>query len=455
MKFPFFKALVAAGTLTLICNCGDDPVSKKDSDLKYNYVVADTSYVYVDQTNNVYIISKSGIVTDTTGMAVGIADISTGLIIDNRTAETVVIAEGVDFSKLTVITPTIVRENGWLLNAGQTLIIYENNFVADANGENVGVFVPNEGSTTEGVILTLEGALMVDGVDLSTLTQVKPNIAAPVSSSSENDAAPLSSSSIAEPSSSEPESSESADPNRNCPVITYVNNGASGDGHATRYWDCCKPHCATNGTARHCEANGNRINDQGATSACSGGWSTACTSQAPFTIEGCETYGFAFAAVPGSQGGQCGHCYELTFTGKARNYTDSGEKKVTTNANTKKLLGKKLIVMASNIGHDVRNGQFDIMIPGGGTGAFNGCSRMGWGDQGEQYGGLLSSCEKSIGNWPNKYADCLIEKCNSSFAHDAVAREGCLFLATWLAAASNPEHTFKEVECPKELKDRY
>ena len=114
--------------------------------------------------------------------------------------------------------------------------------------------------------------------------------------------------------------------------------------------------------------------------------------------------GFAFAAVPASDGGSCGKCYQLTFTGEGH-YNS-------TNANTKAIKGKKLIIMTTNIGGDVAQGQFDIMIPGGGVGIFNGCSSLGWGAQGEQYGGLLSDCEKANNYNASKYASCLTEKCN-------------------------------------------
>ena len=104
----------------------------------------------------------------------------------------------------------------------------------------------------------------------------------------------------------------------------------------------------------------------------------------------------------------------------------------------------------------MNQGQFDVMIPGGGYGIFNGCSqRMGWGSQGSQYGGLLDECEKETGYNANKYQSCLTEKCNKSFSSDPEAKEGCLFLATWMNAAGNPLLDYKEVECPKELKDRY
>ena len=51
------------------------------------------------------------------------------------------------------------------------------------------------------------------------------------------------------------------------------------------------------------------------------------------------------------------------------------------------LRGTKLVVMASNSGYDVAGGQFDVMIPGGGVGLFNGCAQIfGSGNMGAQYG---------------------------------------------------------------------
>jgi hypothetical protein len=161
--------------------------------------------------------------------------------------------------------------------------------------------------------------------------------------------------------------------------------------------------------------------------------------------------GFAFAAVPASNGGQCGKCFLLTFTGKGR---------FETKENHKRLKDKKLVVMATNIGYDVSGGQFDIMIPGGGVGIFNGTAGYGWGNQGSQYGGLLYDCEENVGGGDDqqvyeKRKECLIDKCNSVFSSDAEAKQGCLFLANFMEAAGNPEHTYVEVECPNVLKSRY
>lgn len=235
--------------------------------------------------------------------------------------------------------------------------------------------------------------------------------------------------------------------------LKYISGGRSGKGWATRYWDCCKPHCswpehAHGNYSKQCTNKGTKEStDWGGGSICSGGGLMTCTSQIPIVID--DSLAYAFAAVPAADGGSCGKCYALTFDGRGKY-----ERKT----NHVRLEGKVLVVMTTNIGGDVQQGQFDVMIPGGGVGLFNGCSSMGWGKQGEQYGGLLSECEKesgTAGNLLTKRKDCLAKKCEQSFANDAKAKEGCMFLATWMEAAGNPTHNYKEVECPTELKERY
>lgn len=240
-----------------------------------------------------------------------------------------------------------------------------------------------------------------------------------------------------------------------CPTIK-TKGGASGSGFASRYWDGCKPSCSwknnagSAGPAKQCSRDGKTAStNYDEQSVCSGGGAATCTSQIPFTIDGCDNIGFAFAAVPASNGGQCGKCFQLTFTGKG---------KYETKGNHKKLEGKKLIVMVTNIGADVNQGQFDVMIPGGGVGLYNGTSGYNWGSQGAQYGGLLTDCEKeagTAGDVTNKRKECLIKKCNSSFGSDTQAKEGCLFLANFMEAAGNPTHNYTEVECPEVLKSKY
>lgn len=243
-----------------------------------------------------------------------------------------------------------------------------------------------------------------------------------------------------------------------CPNIVYANNDAARSGFATRYWDCAKPSCTwkgnaaqgTGASARSCALDGEtRIYDTETTSALDGGSATTCKSQAAFTINGCDNMGFAFAAAPNNAA--CGRCYELTFT---------GEGKYETKKNHRLLKGKKLIIMASNIGHDVAGEQFDIMIPGGGVGVMNACKNIGF-DQGTNvdYGGMLTDCENEVGYGGSddeiytKRKSCLQQKCNATFSGDAL--RGCLFLANFMEAAGNPTHTYREIKCPQVLLDRY
>lgn len=229
------------------------------------------------------------------------------------------------------------------------------------------------------------------------------------------------------------------------PNIKVVSGGKSGSGYATRYWDSCKPHCAWNGKGgpattptRTCHADGSLAGADEA-SACDGGTAGTCLSQIPQIIN--DQVAYAFAATPGGEN-DCGRCFMLTFTGEGKDGT---------NARSRALKGKKLIVISSNIGYDVAGGQFDIMIPGGGVGKFNGCGVMGLSCAGEQYGGLLATCEKA-GGGDAKIKSCLVESCNREYANKPQAKEGCLFMATWMNAAStNPRHTYVEVECPAEL----
>ena len=238
-------------------------------------------------------------------------------------------------------------------------------------------------------------------------------------------------------------------------LISLLVYAFSASGFATRYWDCCKPSCAWpdnsgGNNARQCDASMNRIDDVYAKSMCDGGPSTACLDQIPQVIN--DNLAYAFAASPGGGPNVCGKCFELTFTGQG---------KYESKLNHKKIAGKKLIVISSNIGYDVSGGQFDIMIPGGGVGLFNGCASIlgGSGNLGKQYGGLLSDCEESVGydisdeEMYTKRKSCLTEKCNNF--SNAQAKQGCLFLATWMEAAGNPTVDYKEVSCPNELKSKY
>jgi hypothetical protein len=108
------------------------------------------------------------------------------------------------------------------------------------------------------------------------------------------------------------------------------------------------------------------------------------------------------------------------------------------------------------MGGDVQGGQFDILIPGGGLGqfdSFSGQIGVSKNQLGEQYGGLLSACEKEQNYNSANYKSCLTTKCN--VFTNATLKEGCLFYANWMEAANNPTILYKEVACPDYLINKY
>lgn len=110
----------------------------------------------------------------------------------------------------------------------------------------------------------------------------------------------------------------------------------------------------------------------------------------------------------------CCACYLLIFT------TDS-------------VAGKELIVQVTNTGGDLGNNHFDLQMPGGGFGIFNGCgiqfpsSYSG----GQTYGGV------------SQRSDC--------YKLPSVLLSGCLWRFDWLQNADNPQMRFKQVPCPAAL----
>jgi len=201
--------------------------------------------------------------------------------------------------------------------------------------------------------------------------------------------------------------------------------GEKKTGKTTRYWDCCKPSCAWSGKANvsspvsTCSASGSILSNPDAKSGCDGGESYMCTDQQPWAINDQLSYGFAAASISGeSESTWCCACYRLTFTSTS-------------------IAGKQLIVQVTNTGGDLGENHFDLQMPGGGLGIFDGCSSQfnvdadSWG---ERYGGLsdISECAKL----------------------PASLQAGCEWRFGWFENADNPEMEFEEVECPAEITDK-
>jgi len=261
------------------------------------------------------------------------------------------------------------------------------------------------------------------------------------SSSSSNSSSSRSSSSSQSSSSSSSSSAQQGGPSY--PPLSVGQTGVR-EGRATRYWDGCKPSCSwsgktqfSGGICKNCNISNNIIAAiDNNTSSCNGGNAFTCWDMAPYSVNANTSYGFV--ATPASLGEQCGKCYQIQFKGGS----DRG--------NVPGISGKTLIAMASNIGYDVENDHFDILIPGGGVGAFDSFSRqlgVNNSELGAQYGGLLTTCNFS--------KSCLIEKCNSIFSGKPNLLNGCLWHANWLEAVDNPTILYKEIDCPQELINKY
>eukprot|EP00833_Pecoramyces_ruminatium_P012073 jgi/Orpsp1_1/1186105/evm.model.c7180000096916.1 len=204
-----------------------------------------------------------------------------------------------------------------------------------------------------------------------------------------------------------------------------VTNGRSGK--TTRYWDCCVASCAwdANTNAKHpvnvCEKNGiTRIQgfDYRTGSVCTGGSGYMCNDNQPWAINENVSYGFVAAGFDsGNQKEWCCTCQRLQFT--------SGS-----------ISGKQMVVQITNTGTDLTENHFDIQMPGGGVGIYNGCSAQwgagndGWG---QRYGGISSSSECS--QLPPEL------------------QAGCKWRFDWFKNSDNPRVTFERVQCPKELTD--
>jgi hypothetical protein len=407
------------------------------------------------------------------------------------------------------IAEFVVTNNCYWLPSDQNILnqnylIYIDGKVTDTKGNEIGTFDSATGT------MTLNDGTTVENIDLSTLTELTPekveqakeNVQSAASTqsspSSEGSSAggndnPASSGTGTSASTKESSNSVNANPeigpdgfptieSYGEPPAEYtkdiLNNGQTG--WSSRYWDACKGHCSQRDNVaieseeayaagltvmRNCNIHDVEVpaftlspdvqqyymGYKGTDNACQAGEAGVftCTDMAPIQVT--ENLSYGYVAAPGANAA-CGKCFHLQFNGG----NHANDVKETHRA----LKGKHMIVLASNIGHDVENGQFDMMIPGGGVGIFNGCSAM-WGisNLGSSHGGFLKDCGGDQKLTDAKVATvqkCLEDKCNSVFANIPEAKAGCLFHAQWLAAANNPSFKYEELEeCPQELKSKF
>lgn len=210
-----------------------------------------------------------------------------------------------------------------------------------------------------------------------------------------------------------------------------------GENHATRYWDCCKPSCgwSSQGNIHSCNLSNSDVgvNDQ-MQSVCDNGDAQTCHGMAPWAYSSELAFGYAAA-----NGRPCGACYKLEFTGQGHySASDPGSQAIA---------GKVMIVKVTNRGAELGDGHFDLLIPGGGLGMFDGCSRALNIDAntqlGARNGGFITSC--------NGDANCVHNECMTKFANFPELQAGCLWSVDWFRGADNPRFKFQQVDCPQEL----
>ena len=466
MKKKVLNVVVAMGVAAVFSACGDDPAgpapgptSSTSNDPCANVTVLSDAWLF--NADKAYLIYPDGRVTDAAGNVV--AQFVDGNVVGVDGGQ---IATGVDVGALQVCQVQPVGSSADAVDPNSsTGAIDPNSSDAMLPGSSAGIVDPNSS----------------DAVNPGSSASVDPESSAEV---------------VPESSSSVKNSGNPEEDIKNYPVPTLKNilgNGTSG--WNTRYWDACKPHCsqtnmggkegtpkndtqeeyaASHYTARVCNINDIEIPTftyskglerywigiQNTPNACdeaqpaTGGGFT-CTDMAPVAVN--DTLAYAFVAGSDATT-SCGKCFHLQYDGSFKDASGSNAPKATHKA----LKGKHIIVMASNIGHDVKPGQFDLMVPGGGPGIFNALNLMvdrtdiEWG---AQYGGFLTYCQQKIGydKGLEDYQSCVSDMCNAAFGDSKYPNllRGCLWFSNWYMAADNPTYQWEEVECPQYLVDKY
>lgn len=477
MKNRFTRFMVVASAVALVCACGDDSASSNpatpiaDNACAKAVVMADAWLL------NNWVIYADGNVTDLAGTVVGYyAD---GIVMDLAGAP---LAQNVNLADLTACAAnaSINPDTGLPVKLSSSS---EASNPGDPTSS--GTVIP--GSST-GIDPTSSGAIVPGS------STVVPGSSAVVPGSSTS-IDPTSSGAVVPESSSSEEVKPTGNPEEDIkkyPVASYKNllaTGTTQKGWNSRYWDSCKPHCswmdnvdtssqaayvAAGYTVRNCNIHDVEIPTftlsrglkqywwgmEGVPSSCEvgAGGSFTCTDMAPIQVN--DTLSYGFVAGPSNQG--CGKCYHLQYDGSTNNKGDGGPDVKDTHIALK---GKHMIVMASNIGHDVdpTSTQFDLLVPGGGVGIFNALStQIGKSPEelGSNNGGVLTYCMQKLGYWQvtkEQYQECVIEKCEAVFDSTVWPHlnRGCKWLATFFEAADNPSFVWEEVECPQYLVDKY
>ena len=249
--------------------------------------------------------------------------------------------------------------------------------------------------------------------------------------------------------------------------------GAPAPGWLTRYWDCCKPSCSWPGKVRSGASAARQCHRDGVTawpedtqspwhatqSVCQDNVPAddaayVCNSHIPKVSPSDPSVSYVTVATSANnEQATCGACFEITFEGTGHFLpNDPGSVAL-------KAKHKRIIALATNVGYDVtqdKSRQFDVMIPGGGVGAFDGCTKQWERDVSStaQYGGFLSSCQQMFPNSASdataheKVKQCVMRQCTFWFPQGSNLLHGCEWFVTWYEMADNPNVVWRATSCP-------
>ena len=479
MKRKLMKSMLAASAVAMICACGDDAKSTAANDLP-NSELSSSS-----------VGSQNPVLSSSSVNAQNPASSESETHANNP------------------CNKATITSTAWLLDIGSEIwVIYADGHVTDAAGNLIGSFGQGSITNTEGQPVATDVDLTVLPIcDANAIVDSNTGVVTHLSSAAAN---PTSSADagIIESSGSvntNPELGPDGFPtleSYGAPPAAYTKDisATAKRGWNTRYWDACKPHCswlkessndktradtssneaflADFGTARNCNIHDVEVPTftlgdvskawfgyNGTRSACGEEKEKGvftCTDMAPIAVN--DTLSYAYVA--GTADSKCGKCYHLQYDGHFANEMENNPPRETHKA----LKGKHMIVMASNIGMDVAGGnpnlpagQFDLMVPGGGVGAFDALttqvkkgSDFNWG---AGFGGFLTECQNQLGYDATlaAYQTCIKDMCDAAFGDAGFPNllRGCHWFADWYMAADNPTYYIEEVECPQYLIDHY
>ena len=160
-----------------------------------------------------------------------------------------------------------------------------------------------------------------------------------------------------------------------------------------------------------------------------------CLDRFPWT----DADGTRYAYAATNSLDTCCQCFELTFLDTS---VDKGTGRPCTGCSQYQgeLEGEKLIIQVINTGGDVGVSQFDLMLPGGGLGIFNGLVGLESGRNGPP---LFPESDVSV--WGQRYGGVDSKEACQALPDAVVA--GCEWRFDALLGADNPGVSYKRVSC--------